>query len=130
MLWVDLSQRSAYGLHRSATQQCLCVHAAARLPADKCLPHAVDPLRPCAQGIYTVSAYNAIRDTERAVNKDIFDDPNAGPDTRVFFIYTTDYIYWCAGCLALGAGTAILHVLLPFHMMHRTDTQPAHPASL
>ena len=50
--------------------------------------------RPCAQGIYTVSAYNAIRDTERAVNRDIFNDPGAGPDTRVFFIYTTDYIYW------------------------------------
>ena len=48
------------------------------------------------QGIYTVSAYNAIRDTERAVNKDIFDDASAGPDARVFFAYTTDYIYWCA----------------------------------
>ena len=54
-----------------------------------------------------MSAYNAIRDTETAVNKDIFDDPAAGPDTRVFFIYTTDYIYWCDGCPASGGSTCL-----------------------
>ena len=47
------------------------------------------------QGIYTVAAYNAITDTVRAVNKDLFNDASAGPDTRVFFAYTSDYIYWC-----------------------------------
>jgi len=81
-------------------------------------------VHPRAQGIYTVSAYNAIRDTERGVNKDIFNDPNAGPDTRVFFIYTTDYIYWCVDCLALGK--AISDVSLSFHIVCRPDTQPVH----
>ena len=58
------------------------------------------------QGIYTVSAYNAIRDTERAVNRDVFNDPGAGPDTRIFFVYTTDYIYWC-GSLAFALQSVV-----------------------
>jgi hypothetical protein len=42
-----------------------------------------------------VAAYNAITDTVRAVNKELFNDSSAGPDARVFFAYTSDYIYWC-----------------------------------
>ena len=47
-----------------------------------------------AQGIYSVQSYNALKETERAVNKDIFHDPAQGPDTRIFFMYNGDYIYW------------------------------------
>lgn len=49
---------------------------------------------PGDQGDYTLQAIHHMQDTEAAVNAQLFSDGGAGPDSRVFFVYSNNYIFW------------------------------------